>query len=81
MSTRHLDDAAWARLHDEARLRAELMRREAMNDFWRGTHAVFQRSLAAEQAMALRAANRLKARLARRADRQGDLGNGSARAA
>jgi hypothetical protein len=81
MSTRHLDNAAWAQLHDEARLRAELMRREAMNDFWRGTHAVFQRSLAAEQAMALRAASRLKARLARRASRQGSLGDESASAA
>ncbi|WP_372658626.1 hypothetical protein [Hydrogenophaga sp.] len=67
MSTPHLDNATWVLLHDQARLRAELLRREAMNDFWRGTHAVFQRSLACEQSLAMRSAARLKARLTRRA--------------
>ncbi len=55
-----------AHLHDQARHEASRLRREAVDDFWRGADAVWQRSLAGSQALAQRSASRLQARLARR---------------
>ncbi len=65
-----------ARLHDQVKAEAERLRRAAiqnfgraaMDAFWRGADAVWQRSLQTGQAMAERSAARLKARLTRRAD-------------
>lgn len=59
------------RLHDLAKAQAEWLRSEAMrdfgteavDDFWRGANAIWQRSQVAAQ----RSAARLQARLARRA--------------
>lgn len=67
------DAAAQARLHDLAKAEAQRLRREAiqnfgceaMDDFWRGADAVWQRSLQTGQAWAERSAARLTARLAR----------------
>ena len=50
-----------ARLHTEARAEIHRLRGEAVDDFWRGADAVWQRS----QGFAQRSADRLKARLAR----------------
>ena len=63
------ESTALAHLHDQARREARRLRREAVDDFWRGADAVWQRSLAGGQALAQRSAIRLKARLARRAYR------------
>ena len=63
------ETTALAHLHDQARREARRLRREAVDDFWRGADAVWQRSLAGGQALAQRSAIRLKARLARRAYR------------
>ena len=60
------ESTALAHPHDQARREARRLRREAVDDFWRGADAVWQRSLAGGQALALRSASRLKARLARR---------------
>lgn len=49
-------------LHDRARVQAEALRREAMDDFWRGTNA----ALATAAGGALRSAHRLAHRLQRR---------------
>lgn len=49
---------AHARLHDEALARAHALRREAIDDFWRGTGAV----LVDGPTQALRASARLLAR-------------------
>lgn len=51
------------RLHDLARRRAQVLRREAVTDFWRGADAV----LAATLGGAHRSAQRLAHRLARHA--------------
>ncbi len=59
------ETTALAHLHDQARREARRLRREAVDDFWRGADAVWQRS----QGFAQRSADRLKARLARRANR------------
>ena len=56
---------AIARLQAQARTEIHRLRGEASDDFWRGADAVWQRS----QDLALRSANRLKTRLARRANR------------
>lgn len=69
------DAATLHRLHDLAkaeaqRLRLQAMRdfgRDAVDDFWRGADAVFQRCLDANPTSAERSATRLQARLARRA--------------
>lgn len=58
----HDDPLALQRLHAAARLEAERLRREAIDDFWRGSSALLDQ--AATQAR--RAADRLRARLARR---------------
>lgn len=50
------------RLHDAAHLEAERLRREAVADFWRGADAL----LGTAATQALRAAERLRHRLARR---------------
>ncbi len=63
-----LETTALAHLHDQARREARRLRREAVDDFWRGADAVWQRSLAGSQALAQRSATRLKARLARRSN-------------
>ena len=55
------ETTALAHLHDQARREARRLRREAVDDFWRGADAVWQRS----QGFAQRSADRLKARLAR----------------
>lgn len=60
------------RLHDLAKAEAERLRRaamcdfgsEAVDDFWRGANAIWQRG----QATAQRSASRLQARLTRRAN-------------
>ena len=57
--------ATLARLHDLANVEATRLRHEAADDFWRGTNAVWQRSLQTGQALAERSAARLQARLAR----------------
>ena len=59
------DAATQARLHDLAKAQAIRLRREAVDDFWRGADAVLQRSLKMGQASVERSAARLKARLAR----------------
>lgn len=66
-----LDGPTLNRLHDQAKMEAERLRREAIrdfgseavDDFWRGANALWQRG----QATAQRSASRLRARLARRA--------------
>ena len=63
------DAIALAQLHDQAKREARRLRREAVDDFWRGADAVWQRSLAGGQMLAHRRAPRLRARLARRANR------------
>lgn len=73
MFTPHPDAAMHDRLHDLAHVEAQRLRREAMqhfghealDDFWRGANAVWQRSLQSGQALAERSAARLQARLAR----------------
>lgn len=73
MFTDFSDAATQARLHDLAKAEAQRLRCEAMqhfggeavDDFWRGADAVWQRSLQTGQAAAERGAARLKARLAR----------------
>lgn len=73
MSTDFPDAATQARLHDLAKAEAQRLRGEAMqhvgaeavDDFWRGADAVWQRSLQTGQAVAQRSAARLTARLAR----------------
>ena len=76
----HLPDAATqARLHDLAKTEAVRLRREAiqnfggdaMDDFWRGADAVWQRMLQAGQAARERSAARLQSRLARHARNRG----------
>lgn len=51
-----------ARIHDQARDDADILRREAISDFWRGADA----ALAAARNAAGRSARRLARRLARR---------------
>jgi hypothetical protein len=58
-----LDNLDRLRLHDLARCRAQVLRREAITDFWRGADAV----LAATLGGAHRSAQRLAYRLARHA--------------
>lgn len=73
MFTDFLDATTQARMHDLAKAEAQRLRGEAMqhfggevvDDFWRGTDAVWQRSLQTGQAMVERSAARLTARLAR----------------
>ena len=60
------ETTALAQLHDQARREARRLRREALDDFWRGANTVWERSLAGGQALAQRSASRLQARLARR---------------
>ena len=67
MFTNHPDAATQARLHDLAKGVAVRLRDEAVDDFWRGADAVWQRSRETRQARAQRSAARLQARLARRA--------------
>lgn len=63
----HSDAAIQDRLHDQAKADAMRLRSEAVDDFWRGADAVWQRSLLSGQALAERSAARLKSRLARHA--------------
>ena len=72
----HLPDAiTQARLHDLAKTEAQRLRRqaiqqfgqEALDDFWRGADAVYQRCLESSSVMVARSATRLQAKLARRA--------------
>lgn len=49
----------WARLHDLARRRAQVLRREAGDDFWRGADAAFQATLVSARRSAKRLAHRL----------------------
>lgn len=55
------------RIHDLAKAEAARLRREAVDDLWRGADAIWQRSLQTVRAIAERSVARLKARLARRA--------------
>ncbi|MBI2747666.1 MAG: hypothetical protein HYX45_19050 [Burkholderiales bacterium] len=61
------DAATLARLHDQARLEASRLRSAAVDEFWRGADAVWQRGLQTGQAALERSATRLQARLARHA--------------
>lgn len=64
------DAALQDRLHDQAKADALRLRSEAVDDFWRGADAVWQRSLRSGQALAERSAARLKSSLARHARRR-----------
>jgi len=59
------DAATLARLHDRARIEASRLRSEAVDEFWRGADAVWQRGLHGGEALAQRSAARLRASLAR----------------
>jgi len=59
------DAATLVRLHDQARAEASRLRSEAVDEFWRGADAVWQRGLQTGQAALERSATRLQARLAR----------------
>ena len=61
------DAATLARLHDEAKAEASRLRSEAVDEFWRGADAVWQRGLHSGEALAQRSATRLRASLARHA--------------
>ena len=69
------------RLHDQAKMEAQRLRREAIrdfgseavDDFWRGANVIWQRG----QATAQRSASRLQARLARRAQRRSTQSTGA----
>lgn len=63
MDRQELNGPSLNRLHDLAKAEAERLRNEAVDDFWRGANAVWQRG----QTTAQRSASRLQARLARRA--------------
>ncbi|TXT40913.1 MAG: hypothetical protein FD135_815 [Comamonadaceae bacterium] len=65
MNNPALDAVNQHRLHDLAKAEAERLRNEAVDDFWRGANALWQRG----QTTAQRSASRLQARLARRAQR------------
>ena len=65
MYTLHPDTRQNALAHDAARAAAEHLRREAIDDFWRGANAALQRSLQAGPAHLARSARRLEARLTR----------------
>nr|WP_315466095.1 hypothetical protein [uncultured Rhodoferax sp.] len=54
---------ALVHLHDQARRDAQRLRREAVDDFWRGAYALWLRSLAGAQRQFQRSAAHLKARL------------------
>ena len=60
---RHLAPEQRDRLHAAARRRAEDLRREAIDDFWRGSNALLSNTMA----RARRSAERLRARLTRHA--------------
>jgi len=72
MAQHPYDNATLARLHDQAKLEAVRLRDEAVDDFWRGADAVWQRSLQGGQALAERSAARLQARLARHVRERSD---------
>ena len=59
------DTTTLARLHDQAKAAASRLRSEAVDEFWRGADAVWQRGLQTSQAALERSATRLQARLAR----------------
>ena len=59
------DDTLRNHLHDQARTAATRLRQEAVEDFWRGADAAWQRVAQGSQALALRSAARLRARLTR----------------
>ncbi len=61
------DAATLTRLHDEAKAEASRLRSEAIDEFWRGADAVWQRGLHSGEALAQRSAARLRASLARHA--------------
>ena len=63
----HSDAATQDRLHEQAKADAMRLRSEAVDDFWRGADAVWQRSLHSGQALAGRSAARLKSSLMRHA--------------
>lgn len=71
MNTIHPDTNTQARIHDLARDHATQLRQEAVDDFWRGADAVWQRGLQTGQAALERSATRLQARLARHARTRG----------
>lgn len=49
----------FAALHDQARRRAQVLRREAVDDFWRGADAVWSAGLATARRSAQRLAHSL----------------------
>lgn len=65
MSTIHPEANSQARVHDLAKDHACQLRQEAVDDFWRGADAVWQRGLQSGQAALERSATRLQARLVR----------------
>ena len=52
------DSTAISQLHDQARREASRLRREAVDDFWRGANAVWQRGLAGALRQVKRRGNR-----------------------
>lgn len=64
--TRSISTEDLSRLHDLARRRAQELRREAIDDFWRGADAAWAATLDS----ARRSAQRLAHRLARREQRR-----------
>ncbi|UUZ62086.1 hypothetical protein LP417_17420 [Polaromonas sp. P1-6] len=61
----HLDNLDRLRLHDLARRRAQVLRREAITDFWRGADAVLAATLGGAHRSAQRLVDSLVQRLAR----------------
>lgn len=61
------DALTLARLHEQARIDASRLRSAAVDDFWRGADAIWQRGLHSGEALAQRSATRLRASLARHA--------------
>ena len=57
--TQLINAADWTRLNDSARHRAQALRREAIDDVWRGADAAFQATLASANRSAQRLAHRL----------------------
>lgn len=67
------EHTARAHIFDQARRDARRLRREAVDDFWRGADALWQRGLAGAQRQVQRGAAGLKVRLVRDSNRSNTL--------
>lgn len=63
------ENTTLVRLRAQARHEASRLRREAVDDFWRGADAIWERGLSSAQRQVQRSATRLNARLDRRGNR------------